>query len=390
MYYGNVSLEHLDGPDSIALLIASDELELQRLCIHVQNHIKITLNDWLCENLLFVLDITSKHEDFDLLREHVLGIVCRDPHLIFSINNNYLLLSESTLINLLKRDDLGMEEIDIWEYLIKWGIEHTTSLNQNNHDLNCWSKDDFVALEETLHNCIPLIRFFQISSTDLYDKVRVPYKKILPKQLNEDIIKYFMKPGCEITTRILPSRLTIIDSSIIKLKHAGLISSWIDGNIHDNYHSNCKINYNFNLLVRGSRDGFDALTFHNRCDDKVGTVVIIKLKDRNKVVGGYNPCAWKRTLLGPLTRIGGYENAVNSFVFSFNINDDLKNAVLSKVVVASNAIYYSSSNGPCFGDGDLWMTGTFGSSSRTSYEHNIMDVPNFFANDYEVFQVQRR
>ncbi|CAG8626460.1 18900_t:CDS:2 [Gigaspora margarita] len=324
MYYGNVSLEHLDGPDSIALLIASDELELQRLCIHVQNHIKITLNDWLCENLLFVLDITSKHEDFDLLREHVLGIVCRDPHLIFSINNNYLLLSESTMINLLKRDDLGMEEIDIWEYLIKWGIEHTTSLIQNNHDLNYWSKDDFVALEETLHNCIPLIRFFQISSTDLYDKVRVPYKKILPKQLNEDIIKYFMKPGCEIITRILPSRLTIIDSSIIKLKHAGLISSWIDGNIHDNYHSNC------------------------------------------------------------------YENALNSFVFSFNINDDLKNAVLSKVVVASNAIYYSSSNGPCFGDGDLWMTGTFGSSIRTSYEHNIMDVPNFFANDYEVFQVQRR
>ncbi|CAG8496240.1 13413_t:CDS:2 [Dentiscutata erythropus] len=322
MYYGSVSLEHLDGPDSIALLIASDELELRRLCIHVQTHIKNTLNDWLSKNLMFILDITSKHEDFDILREHVLGIVCRDPHLIFGVNNDYLLLSESTMIHLLKRDDLGMDEIDIWEYLIKWGIEHATSLSQNNHDLNNWSKDDFAALEETLHNCIPLIRFFQISSIDLYDKVRVPYKKILPKQLNEDIIKYFMKPGCELTTRILPSRLTIIDSTIVKAIHAGLISSWIDGIVHDN--------------------------------------------DRD------------------------YDNAVNSFVFSFNVNDDLKNALLSKVVMASNAIYYSTSNGPCFGNGDLWMTGTFGSSSRTSYEHSIMDVPNFFANDYEVFQVQQR
>ncbi|CAG8529380.1 10120_t:CDS:2 [Dentiscutata heterogama] len=236
MYYGSVSLEHLDGPDSIALLIASDELELRKLCIHVQTHIKNTLNDWLGKNLMLILDITSKHEDFDILREHVLGIVCRDPHLIFG--------------------------------------------------------------------------------------VRVPYKKILPKQLNEDIIKYFMKPGCELTTRILPSRLTIIDSTIIKAIHAGLISSWIDGIVHDN--------------------------------------------DRD------------------------YENAVNSFVFSFNVNDDLKIALLSKVVMANNAIYYSTSNGPCFGDGDLWMTGTFGSSSRTSYEHSIMDVPNFFANDYEVFQVQQR
>ncbi|CAG8451896.1 6395_t:CDS:2, partial [Cetraspora pellucida] len=324
IYYESVSLEHLDGPDSIALLIASDELELQRLCIHVQTHIMNTQNDWLGKNLIFVLDIISKHEDFDILREHVLGIVCRDPHLIFGASNDYLFLSESIMILLLKRDDLGMDEIDIWEYLIKWGIEHTKFLSQNNRDINNWSKSDFAALEETLHNCIPLIRFFQISSTDLYDKVRIPYKKILPKQLNEDIIKYFMKPGCELTTRILPSRLTIIDSHIIKSIHAGLISSWIDGNVHDN----------------------DCLNY--------------------------------------------YENIVNSFVFSFNVNDDLKNAVLSRVVVASNAFYYSTSNGPCFGDGDLWMTGTFGSSRRMSYEHSIMDVSNFFANDYEVFQVKKR
>ncbi|CAG8684744.1 3615_t:CDS:1 [Racocetra fulgida] len=199
-----------------------------------------------------------------------------------------------------------------------------------------------------------------------------------------------MKPGCELTTRILPSRLTIIDSHIIKSIHAGLISSWIDGNVYDIDCSNCKINYKFNLLVRGSRDGFDASTFHSLCDDKVGTVVIIKLKDSNKVVGGYNPCTWQRTFLGPLTRMRDYENIVNSFVFSFNVNDDLKNAVLSRVVVTSNAFYYSTSNGPCFGDGDLWMTGTFGSSRRMSYEHSIMDVTNFFANDYEVFQVKKR
>ncbi|CAG8450253.1 11771_t:CDS:2 [Funneliformis caledonium] len=63
---------------------------------------------------------------------------------------------------------------------------------------------------------------------------------------------------------------------------------------------------------------------------------------------------------------------------------------LSKVQFPSNAIYCYTSNGPCFGNGDLWMTGNFGSSKRTTYKEVITESFNFFADDYEVFQLVKK
>src|SRR4051794_35620954 len=50
--------------------------------------------------------------------------------------------------------------------------------------------------------------------------------------------------------------------------------------------------YKFELLLRGSRDGFTPKTFHKLCDNKHNTIIFIKVKGTEEILGGYNPIIW--------------------------------------------------------------------------------------------------
>ena len=43
----------------------------------------------------------------------------------------------------------------------------------------------------------------------------------------------------------------------------------------------------------GSRDGFSPSIFHEICDNQSHTISIIKVKNSNEILGGYNPIGWK-------------------------------------------------------------------------------------------------
>jgi hypothetical protein len=50
--------------------------------------------------------------------------------------------------------------------------------------------------------------------------------------------------------------------------------------------------HRFNLLWRGSRDGFTAQEFHLRCDGRANTLTLIEDTDGN-VFGGFTPVKWE-------------------------------------------------------------------------------------------------
>ena len=73
-----------------------------------------------------------------------------------------------------------MDEGLIWDHVIRWGIAQNTSLSSNPKQ---WSDADFLIVKNTLQNCLPLIRYFQISYQNIFKKVR-PYQcfgRNLPK-----------------------------------------------------------------------------------------------------------------------------------------------------------------------------------------------------------------
>ncbi|RIB06338.1 hypothetical protein C2G38_2217369 [Gigaspora rosea] len=98
-----------------------------------------------------------------------------------------------------------MNEGKIWDYTIKWGIAQNPSLPPNS---NQWSDEHFLALKSSLQNCLPLIRYFQISGEDVVEKVQ-PYQKILDPTLWTDIMLKFMAPNKTITSCVLPPRINL-------------------------------------------------------------------------------------------------------------------------------------------------------------------------------------
>jgi hypothetical protein len=45
--------------------------------------------------------------------------------------------------------------------------------------------------------------------------------------------------------------------------------------------------YTLELLYKGSRDGFNASSFHAKCDHKGATLTVAKSKKYKRVFGGY-------------------------------------------------------------------------------------------------------
>ncbi|UZO09108.1 uncharacterized protein OCT59_029345 [Rhizophagus irregularis] len=154
-------------------------------------------------------------------------------------------------------------------------------------------------MKNTLQHCLPLIRFFSLSSEDFFQKVR-PYKKFIKHQLYEELLESYLNPNSEPNDNILLPRSRnidgIIDLKIVCLNIASLISRWIDKiDIKSKYAyaRELYLPYKFKLLLRGSRDGFTPKKFHELCDNKLCTITFIKVKGTEEIIGGYNPLEWK-------------------------------------------------------------------------------------------------
>ncbi|RHZ73750.1 hypothetical protein Glove_229g84 [Diversispora epigaea] len=79
---------------------------------------------------------------------------------------DFTLLQEAALISVLENNNLQLEEIKIWDYVVKWGIAQNPNLPK---DFEEWSKENFKALKTTLQQCLPLIRYFHISEKDIWE-----------------------------------------------------------------------------------------------------------------------------------------------------------------------------------------------------------------------------
>ncbi|CAG8637999.1 14896_t:CDS:2, partial [Acaulospora colombiana] len=259
---GTVSLEDIGWSRMIELLVAADELCLRQLLNYVQSHFVTNGIDWLRDNFY-----------------------------------------KKLLLEMLKCDDLQLEEVDVWNVVLKWGSSQANLSLQN---------------------------------------------EALPKDVYEEILRCQLTKDTFLISSLMPPRGIALDSNLIGSRHAALIANWIDR--REKFSGACQIvPYHFNLLLRGTRDSFKEDVFHELCDNQGPTLVVAKVRDTGELIGGFNPVGWSSS--------GLWIETTESFIFSLGdgLDPELGQAVLSRILNTKCAIDDSPSIGPCFGVSDLVM-----------------------------------
>src|SRR6266498_4268011 len=233
-------------------------------------------------------------------------------------------------------------------------------------------------MERTLHRCIPLVRFYCMSSEEFLDKV-YPFRELLPKDLASNLLTFYLAPNRKLSIDIQPPRRSKCDSMLVKSQHFAIFSSWIDKKDKLHYNVN-NMPYSFNLLYRASKDGITA--FHEKCDNKGATIVIVKIQNSEQIVGGYNSLVWDSS--------SQYKSARDSFIFSFVNRTNVQTAKVGYSKGNQYSVYCDPGYGPIFGGGhDLSFYPPNWTSYPSSYPN--VDIPKQFnVDDYEVFQVIKK
>ncbi|RHZ85375.1 hypothetical protein Glove_66g131 [Diversispora epigaea] len=401
IYGGIVNIEYKDAKTIYELMIIANEFEFKELSRKLEGYLIESKAYWLHTNFSLVYYSIFDDNVFKGLKRFYNDIIVKYPNSIFE-SKDFTSLQETALISILERDDLKVKEIKIWDYVIKWGIAQNPTLPA---DLKEWSKENFEALKITLHQCLPLIRYFHIPDEDIFKKIK-PYEKILEEQLWNDIIQHSIDSNKPINSLVLPARtfsnpvfpLRTI-SNIISKEHVAELSSWIDQK--STIYSLSNIPYEFQLILRGSRDGFNSKTFWNMCNGYSGTIVVAKIAETDEIVGGYNPLAWDNSTSGiPM-------KTKDSFIFSLE-NDDLQDSIISRVTNSDKALYYSDSNdqnsyGPEFGNCEFIMKSDVSDFTQDKgcqclhllrdayYEKPIRKTNAVYSIvDYEVFKIVKK
>ncbi|UZO02461.1 uncharacterized protein OCT59_020941 [Rhizophagus irregularis] len=345
IYGGRLFLKEYDTLDIIKILIAASELNLQELVNHLQIYIIKNNKNWMEKNFNLVYQTSFENHSLLTLQKYCNDLISNRPEKILkSINSSSI--SEKLLVSIIQSNKLQMSEIQVWKYVIKWGLAHNLKLPT---DPATFSKDDFNILKITLQQLIPFIKF---------DRLLNIFLNSHPDSRPNDKSKIIQN----------------IDSKIITPQHAALISNWIDKLNITNKSTSL---YEFKLILRGSRDGFEPNKFHEICDDRSCTITIIKVKFNNQILGGYNPIEWKSDR--------SYSATKDSFIFSFKNCDDINNHILSRVVKKNYAIFNDHTYGPSFGGVDLVLRGNSGYCIKDSYKKQIRGPSSESVLHYGVF-----
>ncbi|GBC11880.2 BTB/POZ protein [Rhizophagus irregularis DAOM 181602=DAOM 197198] len=271
IYGGVLSLNGQDTLDVFKVLLAANELLLQELVDYLQNYLINNESQWMEQHFELIHRTSFQFTSLTEIQQFCTNLMAKSPHKIFK-SLDFTSIPETSLVQVIKRDDLQMKEIDVWEHVLKWGIAQNPTLLE---DPNTWSDNDFKTIENTLQHCLSFIRFFCLSSKEFLQKVH-PYKKLLRSQFYEELLNSHLNPDSEPNDNIsLPRNIYsdenhgIIDSTIVNLNIVSIISRWIDKvdvNHKNNLFKDAIISYVKNICfaalnskVRGPYFGYDLI-----------------------------------------------------------------------------------------------------------------------------------
>src|SRR5260364_89077 len=136
-----VSFDKVHASTILGLSAAANEFGLEELVKIAQSQLIENHTSWIRLNFARVSKLCFESDDFRILQEFCNEIIAKTPSVVFN-SENFENLSEKALISLLKLENLQMEEGNIWDHVIRWGIAQNPNLDPNPTQ---WSGAKFLA-----------------------------------------------------------------------------------------------------------------------------------------------------------------------------------------------------------------------------------------------------
>ena len=130
------------------------------------------------------------------------------------------------------------------------------------------------------------------------------------------------------------------------------------------------------LIYRGTRDGSDSQTFHNKCDNQGPTIILCK-NEKDNIFGGYASISW--------TSDDNFHAANGSFLFTLTNIHGTAPTKYSNTQNYNYAVYHYSGCGPTFGGNhDLYICSNY-LNSTSSYATLGYSYPDVLGKGNSIF-----
>ena len=160
-------------------------------------------------------------------------------------------------------------------------------------------------------------------------------------------IKEFVKRNCKFEPNLTFPTGSLGSLNLNDYQKDPLVSSILKGQQSKELMKLCEFDLNerFRLLYRASEDGFDAESFHLKCDEHANTLTIVKAKKTQFIFGAYTSVSWQTS--------GGYKGVGDKESFLFSLTNQYNRKMKFKVKPQYHPIYCRSDFGPIFGWDDI-------------------------------------
>jgi len=111
-------------------MFVSNELMLKKLTKLAEEFIIENQQQFLQNDPVGILHTIHYSKSLINLQEFCLGKICSEPKILFN-SDKFTRLPAPLLEIMLKRDDLNLKEIEIWNGLIKWGLAQEQASNRD-------------------------------------------------------------------------------------------------------------------------------------------------------------------------------------------------------------------------------------------------------------------
>src|SRR5436305_10212814 len=97
-------LNQIISNETLKLLEACDELNIDELIEDLQNYLIVEKKEWIEQNLVYIHKISSHHQLFNVLHNYCSEIINKNPE-PFLKSNDFTTIEKSMLMAILKRDN---------------------------------------------------------------------------------------------------------------------------------------------------------------------------------------------------------------------------------------------------------------------------------------------